>query len=184
MLNLRHATPDDAPAIAKVHIDSWRAAYQGILPEEKLNGLDYACVTESFRKSISSGTEDIYVVEKSSHVVGFLALIGCLNDNNDQETVTGICTIYLAPECWRKGIGRLLYQEGETMLKSRGCIAVAFWVFADNVRARRFYEAMGFATDGESQVLNIGTPVKAVRYRKDIRYASNPDDLRVKIRLH
>jgi len=168
MLNLRHAMPDDAPAIAKVHIASWRAAYKDILPEARSNGLDPVRVTGSFRKSISFGAEDIYIVEKNGHIAGFISLIGGHQDPGDKGTVTGICTIYLAPEYWRKGIGRLLYREGETLLASAGCTAVTFWVFAANVRARRFYEAMGFTVDGEAMVLNMGASVKAVHYRKDI----------------
>ena len=167
--------PDDAPAIARVHIDSWRAAYKDILLEDGVNRLDHVRVTESFRKSISFGAEDIYIVENSGHVAGFIALIGHHHEHADEETVTGLCTIYLAPEYWRKGIGRLLYQEGENILKSRGCTEIAFWVFAGNVRARRFYEAMGFATDGEAQVLNMGAPVTAVHYRKDISWNHPPD---------
>jgi len=30
---IREATPDDAPAIAAVHVRSWQAAYRGIVPE-------------------------------------------------------------------------------------------------------------------------------------------------------
>jgi ribosomal protein S18 acetylase RimI-like enzyme len=168
MLNIRHAIPDDASAIAKLHIDSCRAAYKDILPEARSNGLDHVRVTESFRKSISFGAEDIYIVENSGRISGFIALIGDHHDHADKETVPGICTIYLAPEYWRKGIGRLMYQEGETILKSAGCTAVTFWVFADNMRARRFYEAMGFTVDGEAMVLNMGSPLNAVHYRKDI----------------
>ena len=182
MLNFRRAIPDDAPAIAKVHIDSWQAAYRGILPEDKLNGLDHIRLTGSFRKSISLGTEDIFVAEKGGHVAGFLALIGCHDEENDRDPATGLCAIYLAPEYWRKGIGRRLYLEGETILQSRGCTAVAFWVFADNARARRFYEAMGFTVDGETMALNMGVPVKAVRYRKDILYNRAPDPNRCALR--
>lgn len=171
MLNIRLATPDDAPAIARVHIISWRAAYQGILPEERLNGLDYVHVTASFRKSISFGAEDIYLAEKSGDVVGFLAFSGGHNTDVDQVTVTGICAIYLTPEHWRKGIGRRLYQKCENDLKSVCCNRVTLWIFTDNARARRFYEAMGFTTDGEALVLNMGASVKAVHYRKDIGYA-------------
>lgn len=171
MLNIRLATPNDAPAIARVHIISWRAAYQHIMPEEKLFALDYVRVTESFRKSISLGAEDIYLAEENSDVIGFLAFNGGFDLDISREIITGICAIYLTPEYWRKGIGRMLYQACEKTLRSRSCATVTLWVFADNVRARRFYEAMGFTTDGEALVLNMGTSVKAVHYRKDIGYA-------------
>ena len=171
MLNIRLATSDDAPAIARVHIDSWRVAYQDIIPEDKLYGLDYVRVTESFRKSISFGTEDIYLAEENCYVLGFLAFNGRIDLGFSREIITGTCAIYLTPENWRKGIGRMLYQACEKTLRSISCATVTLWVFADNVRARLFYEAMGFTTDGEATVLNMGASVKAVHYRKDIGYA-------------
>ena len=36
---IREATPDDARAIAEVHVASWRWAYRGDLPAEFLDGL-------------------------------------------------------------------------------------------------------------------------------------------------
>ena len=49
----------------------------------------------------------------------------------------------------------------------------SLWVFADNPRARRFYEAMGFETDGASKTLQMGVPLGAVRYRRDIGKAEH-----------
>ena len=37
-MEYRPATPDDAAAIAKLHADSWRVAYRGMLSDEYLNG--------------------------------------------------------------------------------------------------------------------------------------------------
>lgn len=36
---LREARPDDAAAVAGVHVRSWQAAYRGLLPDEYLDGL-------------------------------------------------------------------------------------------------------------------------------------------------
>jgi len=33
MLRIRAATPDDAAAIARVQVETWRAAYVGIVPD-------------------------------------------------------------------------------------------------------------------------------------------------------
>jgi hypothetical protein len=40
MVSIRAATPDDAVAIAHVHVESWRTTYEGIVPGEYLAGLD------------------------------------------------------------------------------------------------------------------------------------------------
>jgi hypothetical protein len=36
---VRPATPDDADAIASVHVRSWQAAYRGIVPDAMLDAL-------------------------------------------------------------------------------------------------------------------------------------------------
>src|SRR6201986_2388512 len=36
---LRPAEPDDAAAVARVHVCSWQIAYRGLLPEEYLDAL-------------------------------------------------------------------------------------------------------------------------------------------------
>ncbi len=38
---VRDATSADAPAIARIHIDSWRSTYRGIVPHEYLAELSY-----------------------------------------------------------------------------------------------------------------------------------------------
>ena len=39
MVALRDATPDDAHAIATVHVASWQVAYRGFMPDAVLDGL-------------------------------------------------------------------------------------------------------------------------------------------------
>lgn len=41
MIAVREARPSDAPGIARVHVDSWRTTYRGIMPADFLAGLSY-----------------------------------------------------------------------------------------------------------------------------------------------
>jgi ribosomal protein S18 acetylase RimI-like enzyme len=72
------------------------------------------------------------------------------------------------PDHWRSGIGTWLVQEAEHMLFSRGYCDIVLWVFEDNTDARRFYEAMGFRVDGAFKTLELGAPLKAIRYKKRV----------------
>ena len=38
MLTIRREEPDDAEAIARVHMHGWQAGYAGIMPDEVLGG--------------------------------------------------------------------------------------------------------------------------------------------------
>ena len=38
---IRRARPEDAEAVARVHVAGWRHAYRGLLPDDYLDGLDW-----------------------------------------------------------------------------------------------------------------------------------------------
>lgn len=65
-------------------------------------------------------------------------------------------------------IGTKLVREAEQMLRARGYGEIVLWVLEGNADARRFYEAMGFVPDGASKIVQLGVPLKAVRYRKTL----------------
>ncbi|WP_310739799.1 hypothetical protein [Oceanobacillus alkalisoli] len=55
-MQIRRADSKDATGIAKVHVDSWRATYKGIIPEDFLNNLSYEHRTEYGRKTLQGKT--------------------------------------------------------------------------------------------------------------------------------
>jgi hypothetical protein len=60
-MEIRRATTDDAGSLARVHVDAWRAAYRGLVPDERLANLSYARSEERFRRSLAEGAEETYV---------------------------------------------------------------------------------------------------------------------------
>lgn len=165
-MKLRRATAIDAPALAKVHVSSWREAYAGIVPSSHLRDFTVEFREESFRESLASGAEETYVAEHSRTVVGFLTLGGCRDLDVVSCTTGEIWGIYVSPEWWRKGIGRYLCEQGEAILSSRGYLCVKLWVLESNDQARAFYEAMGFECDGAIKQVNIGATLSVIRYQK------------------
>lgn len=73
MMDIREAGITDAPAIARVHIDSWRTTYRGIVPADYLAQLDYAQREQSWRSRIRDRQKRqfIYVAQEANEVVGF-----------------------------------------------------------------------------------------------------------------
>lgn len=168
-MNIRRAVPDDASVLARVHIDSWRSAYRGLVPDDHLASLGYDRRTDRFRESLARGSEETYLAEQNGAVIGFLTLGACRDSDVDPQTTGEIWGIYVAPQHWRKGCGRLLCRQGERILRSQNYSHAVLWVFEANERARRFYEAMGFEPDGSSKTLHPGAPLKAIRYRKRLK---------------
>ena len=167
-MNIRPAKPEDADALAKLHIDSWKAAYKGLVPQSYLNALDYEKRAQRFRDSLEKEQLETYVAENAENILGFVILGACRDEDVDKKTTGEIWGIYLSPECWRKGIGSKLCFYAEGILKSYMYKTMVLWVFAKNFQARRFYEAMGYQLDGASKMLQPGKALEAIRYRKEI----------------
>jgi ribosomal protein S18 acetylase RimI-like enzyme len=165
-MNIRRAQESDAPSLAKVHVDSWHAAYRGLVPDSVLQGFTYQSRTEHFRQSLAADSEETYLVEENGNVMGFLVLGACRDSDLNVDCTGEIWGIYISPDCWRKGLGKRLLEEAQSLLKSRGYEEAVLWVLERNQGARRFYEAMGFRLDGGAKDVNLGIPLKAIRYRK------------------
>ena len=165
---LRRATSEDAPALARLMVDAWQAAYRELVPDSYLSRLSAGRWEARFRESLAAGTEETYAVEAMGAVVGLLTLGACRDLDEDQEATGEIWGIYIAPSHWRRGIGSWVYSEGERMLRERGYGQVVLWVFERNAQARRFYESSGFHPDGATKTQHVGTGLAAMRYRKSL----------------
>jgi GNAT superfamily N-acetyltransferase len=170
-MNMRQAKSGDATEIAKIHIDSWRTAYKGIVPDSQLAKFNHIQHSERFRQSLETNSEETYVAEIDMQIVGFLTIGPCRDDDIDQNTTGEIWGVYLDPNYWRKGIGRFLCEWAENIMSTRGYKQIILWVFADNIQSRKFYETIGYFHDNASKILNIGKPLRAVRYLKTLKCA-------------
>lgn len=145
---------------------SWRAAYRGLVPDERLNRLDPVRGADRFRESIARESEFIYVAEDAAGIVGFFAFGPC-RDLEPHCTAAGeVYALYLVPQYWRQGIGSMMSRAADRLLASGGYSRVVLWVFEANARARLFYETMGFVADGARAIRDVGAPVNCMRYGK------------------
>lgn len=164
MATVRPAALADAERIGEIHIRSWQKAYQGILPTDFLASLSVEARVERWRGDLAAmGKEDLaLVVENGSSVNGFARLAPSADRNHGE-----VQAIYLDPDHWRKGWGRLLMVAAEGSLTSLGWREAILWVLEKNVAARRFYEALGWEAEPRRALLNIGgADVQEIRYRK------------------
>jgi len=167
-MNLRRAQAKDAPVLAQVHVDSWRAAYQGLVPDSFLKGFTYKKREQAFQRALESGEEETYVLEGNGDAIGILTVGPSRDEDIDSASIGELWGIYISPRYWRRGIGRMLVQEAERLLRARGCLEIVLWVLEGNTDARYFYEAMGFHQDGASKVVELGKPLNVVRYAKKL----------------
>ncbi len=141
-MKIREATIEDAPGIARVHIDSWRTTYKGIVPQRIIDSFTYEEREELWRRALSPGSRSfVYVAEdESGQVVGFAS--GGPAQQDAPNHAGELYAIYLLRERQGRGIGRQLFEAVVRELVNRGLYSMAIWVLVDNP-ACGFYEAMG-----------------------------------------
>ena len=140
---IREATAADAPAIARVHVESWRTTYRGIVPDDVLANLSTARRAQFWveRLNKSDGLEFAYVVEDDvGAVIGFAS--GGPEREGDPVYTGELYAIYLLAGQQGRGIGRRLARRVAERLAAMGHDAMLVWVLAENP-ARHFYATLG-----------------------------------------
>ena len=164
---VRAATVADADAIGQVQVETWRAAYRGLMPDEAIARFDVEARRRFWREVLARERPPanvIVVAEVDGEVVGFASVGAC----REQEDAGELYAIYLLPSCWDHGIGRALLESAEASLRSSGFTQAILWVMEGNERGERFYRAAGWQRDGRKLDTFEGAEVAEVRYRKDL----------------
>jgi RimJ/RimL family protein N-acetyltransferase len=167
---VRRARNDDAPRIAEIHVRSWQNVYQGLIPQDYLDGLDPAQRTGRWAAALQQADWSLggtlAVADDDGVLLGF-ATAQASRDEDADASVAEVWAIYLAPDAYGQGYGRELMTATLDYLASAGYAQVTLWVLDTNARARRFYEAAGFRADGAVKVDDDrGFPLRELRYRR------------------
>ena len=165
MVTVRPATVADAPAMGRLHVRAWQAAYRGDMPDDYLDGLRAeeraAYWNVVLRRENRGGA--VLVVERAGEVVGFAAA----GPSRDPEGAGELYAIDVDPDHWGTGAGRALLEAAQAELDGMGFAESVLWVLPGNARARRFYKRAGWAADGaERSSEAFGVGFAEVRYRR------------------
>ncbi len=164
MYKIREAIQSDCDGIGKVYCESWKSAYQNLLPRTYL---DLLTAGNCSPNKVSAN--DIVLVEQE-RVLGICHFSEARN--RDNEVWGEVVAIYLLPEIWGRGQGRVLLQYSLGELKKKGFQNVCLWVLKDNIRARTFYEKNGFRVSGNEREIEIAecrtSEVEYIYYLKNI----------------
>jgi len=165
VVTVRLASVDDADAIGRIQVETWRAAYAGLMPDEVIARFDAEARQRLWRAWFERPWPGsaVFVAVHDGDVVGFANSGPCREDVRAGE----LYAIYVRPPSWGIGAGRALIQRVEEWLRSAGFGEAILWVLEGNDRAERFYRAGGWEHDGGSKVDSFqGATVTELRYRK------------------
>ena len=166
-MQVRQATPADARKIAQIHVETWRAAYRGQMPDAILDALDADKRAIFWNDHLAAESNGTLVVESENAIIGFCDLVPSRDRDSNPKQVGEIAAIYVQPEFWRKGAGGALCRFALRAARLQKYLSVTLWVLASNAAARKFYEAMGFSLDGAAKVDQSSNnyELHEVRYR-------------------
>jgi GNAT superfamily N-acetyltransferase len=162
---LRPAEPDDAAAVARVHVRSWQIAYRGLLPNEYLGRLQPEDRAPHYPfADREPGRPLTTVALERDEICGF-ATIGPSRDG-DRPDSGELYALYVDPSAWDRGVGRALIASAREQLAGAGFAEAHLWVLDGNARAERFYRRDGWAPDGSRRPEELwGVVVHELRFR-------------------
>ena len=134
---IRVATNADIADLARVHVQSWRETYAGIVPQKYLDDLSLESREQQWQRTLEFGNA-VFVAEVADQIVGFVSCGATRDEGYDAE----VYALYLLESQHGLGIGKALFQMALEALRSQGKCRVIVWVLADNP-TRTFYQHMG-----------------------------------------
>jgi ribosomal protein S18 acetylase RimI-like enzyme len=137
-LRIRSARPADVPAVAALHVASWRDAYRDVLDARFLAGPIETALGAHWQAMLGGKRRPgaVILATAAREVAGFAAAwregTNCHVDN-----------LHVRPGMRNAGIGRALLGFAARRLETQGCTSADLWVFARNAGALRFYARLG-----------------------------------------
>ncbi len=119
----------DAWAVARVHVDSWRSAYAGLLPDELLAGLSVEQRAEAWTRILGERAtgSGLLVLEGDGAVLGYCHYSKS-GDHDADDATAELTSIYLADRLWRQGNGTRLLDEVVRVMARQGYCEIALAV--------------------------------------------------------
>lgn len=147
---IERAKLGDEETLAYIQTESWKAGFRGILDEQTLQRCtQLEKATAMYRRLLEVGIGNGYLlrVEGSPHCIAWWDA----TREKDMPGYAELICIHSLQNRWRMGYGSRMMETVLRDAAAAGYKKIMLWVFEENTRARRFYEANGFASNGRTQ---------------------------------
>ena len=154
----RWSTPADAEALARLHAETWRYAYSGVIPDPGLSRLISRRGPEWWRRMHEArGSALLGLLDRQ--VVAY-ALIGRSRAGFGGE----IWELYVHPDCHGAGYGRRLFDVARDQFAEAGLAPVSVWCLEENALGLGFYRALGGEESPSGSYRIAGARLSARRF--------------------
>ena len=146
---LRAGNASDSHDVARVNIEAFRSALQGVLSAQYLAGLSHQTRADSIRARFDQpGYRMQVAVDENGRVIGFA------DWGPPREEIGHDCelyAIYVDPSQQGRGVGRLLFKRVAQVVLVEGMGSIVLSVFSENPY-RAFYDKLGGIEVGRSTI--------------------------------
>lgn len=146
-MNIQKAKSIDIPQIARIHIDSWRKTYKGVMSESFLQSFNQKKTEKYWFDILKNKSYELLIFKKSNQVTGFMLL----NFGQPESNSIELESLYVCPKHQEIGVGSSLIKKVINKLKSRDFGQLYTWVLEDNFKAYRFYKKHNLQYTGEQE---------------------------------
>jgi ribosomal protein S18 acetylase RimI-like enzyme len=143
--HIRQARPADAPAMARIHVATWRSDYRGFAPDDYLASLSEEGERHIYEGLIEGPQSMAFVAEDDMGRVVGLSTCGPYRDEGsvlNGEFTAELYNLYVAADARKSGVGRGLVRAAATALRSRGITSMMLWTF-EAYASNTFYPRLG-----------------------------------------
>ena len=134
-------TLDDLDEMGRVHVQVWREAYAGLLPDAFLAGLDPTFGPRLWRERFGSSPDVSWWLARDEDGIVGLTTSGPARDD-DRPAALELYAINVLRRAHGTGLA------DDLMTHAIGDRAAYLWVLEGNDRAQAFYRRHGFVDDG------------------------------------
>ncbi|MGY1822859.1 N-acetyltransferase family protein [Geodermatophilus sp. SYSU D00079] len=172
-VSVRRARPEDAAAIARVQLVTWRTAYRTVLPADVLDDWDEDAATRSWLAAVASPptpAHGVLVALDRDEVVGFAAYGPPEVDAGEGGAhpagpTTEVAALLVEPRWGRRGHGSRLLAAVADSARDSGVARLSVWLPEQDRVSAGFFESAGWAPDGWVRTLDTGHgPLREVRW--------------------
>ena len=160
----RKAEFSDHTEIARLHADSWKRNYRGILSEQYLEHEVEKDRLETWQKRLGAPAlnQHVTVATESNRVIAFCCIL------LDDDPVFGslIDNLHVMTGLQKSGIGKMLISHSAAIMRDKASSKnVYLWVYENNTNARAAYDRLGaINVETLAKKHDDGSVARACRY--------------------